>query len=462
MIGVRSLGQALGLAILLASGATVASAQVTKIPPDGARIIDAHGECRSVRNLMSDPVMVPHRNRSEWWLGANAFLAKKRDGLRINSCDFQFQDVADNAASRTTCTVTFEGDVMCMGREHPFTDNWSASMKKVAGLPAMRSVAVTGTGYHCGVSTADDVWCWGTYGSYKGKGWVKTYPPMKMRGLSQVDRVFAEELGTPGRYTPEFCAIKVNGSLWCWMDWRAADDGLSQYRDPYGPEHRLEQIDAGSVVRMSHHQGGGCYQKANGDFWCFGRGKFAPKKANWFPKSGPMTDGLHLENYTTYFYDDHPETMGFGGCVVRSNGELWCFGNQRNGSKGSDRSFNYMTRGGTDTTNAAWLRPVRMTKFPGTQKLISPVLHGTCAVNTEDKIHCYNHYTKDSIEPVWGASIGREIVKIIGRPGDHGYYVGGICVLDADGGLWCAGQNQYGQHGGADGKPFSTLTQVKR
>lgn len=485
MIGVRSLGKALGLALLLATAATAASAQMTQIPPDGARIIDAFGECRSVRNLMTNPVMIPHKSRSEWSLGANSFLAKARTGLRVNSCDYRFADVAGSTrGSRKVCGVTFDGEAYCWGQTHPYPggDSWSATPTRVLGLPSMRKLAITGTGFHCGVSTAGEVWCWGTQRLNQGNGKYKQvdFAPFKRSDIKNVMSIYSEEEGGFGYYQPYFCAIKTNGSLWCWQDDSWTDQGhgkIAEY-DGDDPDLQMRQIDAGPVVQVSLGNEKGCYQKGDGSYWCFqGVDRFQPANTNrpyvWhrnydldpkrlnFVSGAPMTGGMSIRGRLEEMYDTDPRTHGFVGCVVESDGDLWCWDNQSNGG-GSDRSWNWITRASADTTNPRYIRPTKITKFPGKIKLVSDSLYGVCVVNTANKVYCYSHYGRESTAPVWDWSNGQNFVKIIGRPGTDEYYKSGICLLDDDGGIWCVGENKYGMHGGATGTRITTPTLIRQ
>ncbi|MFH2010919.1 MAG: hypothetical protein ABI333_30245 [bacterium] len=194
-------------------------------------------------------------------------------------------DIADNG----TWLVTAEGGVWRWDhREPPEQINGVSNAVKVAA----------GDDHTCALSTQQEVWCWGSneYGQLGDGTTNDATEPVQVVGLQGVTHV---EIGS-GYYT---CALRNDGTAWCWGDTRYGVLGNHVANDPANSAHvqatplQVEKIEG--VIQIESTAGTNCAITEDGAAWGWGLvgGLIAPD---------PQVARIHVNNDDGKEYVDVP------------------------------------------------------------------------------------------------------------------------------------------------------------
>lgn len=128
---------------------------------------------------------------------AEALLANQ-----ARSCDVS----ADNSLG---CVLSKNGDVQCWGHDLDsiYPGGAQAQFARIEGLPPLKDLAV-GADHVCGVSVADEIWCWGNNELYQlGREGASSTTPTKVEGVAavEVDAGYARN-----------CFLTDDGRAFCW------------------------------------------------------------------------------------------------------------------------------------------------------------------------------------------------------------------------------------------------------
>jgi alpha-tubulin suppressor-like RCC1 family protein len=143
-------------------------------------------------------------------------------------------------------------------------------------------------------------------------------------------------------------------------------------------------------------------------------------------------------------------TSGTSTCACKSDGSLWCWGDNGKGQLGN---------GTTDRS----LLPIAV---PGIGRVIDVVVlqRTTCALAADGAVWCWgsnmqgllgNGSTVDSSSPVRVTGLGTSVAQISGGQYGNGH----ICARKGDGTAWCWGSGSYGELG--NGAQAQSLTPVQ-
>jgi alpha-tubulin suppressor-like RCC1 family protein len=155
--------------------------------------------------------------------------------------------------------------------------------------------------YHtCAVKTDGSLWCWGDNGYGQlgdGTNTSRTTPVQITSGVSSVALGFSHT-----------CAIKQDGSLWCWgwNDYGQLGDGTNTSKNT------PVQIMSSGVVVVALEYAHTCAIKQDGSLWCWGWNDY-----------GQLGDGTNANKDTpTYIMN-----LGSGGGGTPPIGDKSSFGN---------------------------------------------------------------------------------------------------------------------------------------
>ncbi len=329
----------------------------------------------------------------------------------------------------------------------------------------------TGSDFHCGITTDGDLYCWGKndHGEIGVGDNANHYYPVQVAPGSKWVDVSCGEYHT--------CGIKTDGTLWCWGANFVGQLGIGNRT--YSQTTPVQVGDDSEWVEVSAGDGDTCAIKSDGTLYCWGSGyygqlgliKYAnsitdlPTKVgdNWLHIStrdsttcGVKTDlSLYCWGYNAYgetgtnqhasevtqpteVYNDFKDwsKISVGGehnCGIRADGSLYCWGDGQSGEVGTgSRGIYYIPQ--KVIGNFKWVD-------------VSTGSFHTCGLDTSGPLHCRGwnykkcfgiHIEKSYYSPV---TIFPE-TKFLSISTD-----GSTCGITQNGSLYCWGWNGYGQVG---------------
>ena len=257
-------------------------------------------------------------------------------------------DVTDiSAGPMHTCAVRNDGTVWCWGDGqygqlgNGTTQNAIRAVEVLESgqTPFSNAAAVAcGAGHTCALKNDGTVWCWGDNSNKQlGDGTdLSSYSPVQVtvsqgRPLSDVVMISAGDMHT--------CALKNDGSVWCWG---MGYDGQLGFGTAVMASHATQVMteDGTALLDVTQIEAGvihTCALKNDGSVWCWGsnkHGQLGPgvtEKYSFYPK--PVTDiyGIQLTMFSKV-------KAGFDfTCALQSNsgyGAVWCWGDDSCGQLG--------------------------------------------------------------------------------------------------------------------------------
>jgi alpha-tubulin suppressor-like RCC1 family protein len=238
------------------------------------------------------------------------------------------------------------------------------------------------------------------------------------------DRAFAQvELGES---TGHACGIRANGTLWCWgyNGYGQLGDGTTATRDA--------PTQVGKLTTWASVSGGAnftCAVRTNGTLWCWGYDGYG-QLANG------STTNLPLPTQVGVATDWTAVSAGSNhACALKAGGTLWCWGYDAQGQLGD----------GAVTTRTS---PAQVGVLTTWSKLYTGG-NSTCAKQTNNSLWCWGQNNLGQLGDGTIVDKGTP-VQVFGSVTSWANVSMGtnnVCATQADGSLWCWGNNDYGQYG---------------
>jgi alpha-tubulin suppressor-like RCC1 family protein len=347
-----------------------------------------------------------------------------------------FNDVITvSAGPLHTCAIKQDGSLWCWGRnsDGQLGDGTNADKNTPVQIMSsgVSSISLGGFGnmddYTCAIKQDGSLWCWGS-------GYGNTPTQVISSGVVAVE--------TGSGHT---CAIKIDGSLWCWGYNNYGQCGDGNFGFGIGTPVQIMSSGVSAVSAGGLHT---CAIKQDGSLWCWGR--------NYEGQLGDGTNGVNdcepmiIEGNdcnispTQITIDASAISLGWlHTCAIKTDGSLWCWGANDYGQVGNG------TAGGS-VSSPVQIMPsgVSSVSLGGAFDLDHP--GHTCAIKQDGSLWCwgYNHngqlgngtggFWQYSSSPTRVISSG---VSAVSAGGFH------TCAIKTDGSLWCWGENAYGQLG---------------
>ncbi|MBI4317445.1 MAG: RCC1 repeat-containing protein [Chloroflexi bacterium] len=282
---------------------------------------------------------------------------------------------------------------------------------------------------------ADDasVWCWGDNADQQlGDGTtVDSYIALTLPGTN----------ATQVQAGNTACAVRENGKVSCWGD---ADDGeMGDGTTSPSPRGPTEVSNIGNAASVATGQSFACARKNDNTVWCWGKNDVGQLGAGdtVSPSATPrqvtgLTSATQLDTYNN------------GGCAVRSDNTVWCWG------------YNVYGQVGNASTTSPITSPRRVTGLSSIASVSGGAFHNCARRDSDNTVWCWgknesgqlginNTVLKASAVQTTNAS---SIVEVTAGA-NHS------CARASNGAIYCWGANAEGQLG--DNTTVDQLTAIQ-
>jgi cysteine-rich repeat protein len=226
-----------------------------------------------------------------------------------------------------TCGVQTNGSLWCWGANaHGALGNGTQSNSRVpVEVLGTNWVSVAAAARHtCGIKADQTLWCWGANadGALGNGGKVDSLTPVQVGGTTWYSVTVGG--GLAGEHT---CAVKLDGSLWCW-----GANSLGQLGTG-STTASLTPVRVGSATWTSVSAGIAytCGVQGDGTLWCWGSND-----------NGQLGDGTLTNRLAPVRVPGQGWAQVAGRtshtCGTRPDGSLWCWGNNADGEIGDGQT----------------------------------------------------------------------------------------------------------------------------
>jgi alpha-tubulin suppressor-like RCC1 family protein len=240
----------------------------------------------------------------------------------------------------------------------------------ISGLPSDISAITAGSDHACAISTEQSAWCWGTntLGQLGDGTTVDRSTAAPVIGLTSGVSAISAGHG----YS---CAVKTDGSLWCWgtnYDGQLGDGTETTQTTPvpvFGMSSGITGVSAGG-----NHT---CAVKTDGSTWCWGYnvvGELGDGTAELI-RLVPVSVKLPLGAKAVAVGYMHT-------CAIATDGSVWCWGDNRTGELGSATEP-------CDATLCSNPNPTQVSGLPSEVVSITAAYLWTCALERDGTVWCW-------------------------------------------------------------------------
>lgn len=246
------------------------------------------------------------------------------------------------------------------------------------------------------------------------------------------------------------CAIRANGTLWCWGDnaFGALGDNSSE------PLRATPVNESTANTTWTRVDAGGshtCAMRADGSTWCWG-----------LNSHGQVGDGSNTNRAVAVREQSvavdwvEVSTGDMHACALKGDGSLWCWGSSFSGQLGN-------TTTGADAHSNM---PDRVTSQSSNWTQVTAGGYHTCAIRTDGSLWCWGNNLRGQLgQGNQGSDTNRALPSRVGADNDWmSVSAGGwhTCALKTDQSLWCWGSNFYGELGdGTSGSAADRLVPTR-
>ncbi len=247
-----------------------------------------------------------------------------------------------SVGKRHSCARKDDGSVWCWGSNvyGRVGDGSSVTEKQqqpshVAVLGYDVAQLNAGNEHNCAVKTDGTVWCWGL-NEFDQLGGAQPQSCVQTNRTWECNKTPVQVTGLTGAIKADVgqkfsCALKNDGSLWCWGANGQGKLGTGNYNRQSTPA--LVGL-PGSVVDFDLGHKHSCALDSAGGVWCWGQndeGQVGDNQANSDSKGNVLSPVL----VTGLPYGaTHIETGAYHTCATLTDASVWCWGDNVNGQLG--------------------------------------------------------------------------------------------------------------------------------
>ena len=364
-----------------------------------------------------------------------------------------------------TCGITIDNNLWCWGENTrgqlgvgDFVNRTSPTQVKVAKDESLTDKFFTdvlsislGSSHTCAIKLDHTLWCWGLnyYGQLglgnSGTG-TNQYSPRQVKisedeFLTDVSSVSLGEFHT--------CALKTDGTLWCWGRNYYGQLGLGNNDDKTYPTQVTGLTNISSINLGRRYS---CVVKKDGTLWCWGQNEDYQLGIGNNTNQNLPKQVKASENENEFLTDVSSVSLGeVHTCVNKTDGTLWCWGFNAHGQLGIG-----------STTAQPFPTQVKVSEnddkyFTDVSSISLGYFH-TCAKKTDYTLWCWGFNGSGQLGI--GSNINKlfpeQVVSLtnvsrINTGAEH------TCAIELDGTLWCWGRNDKNQVG-VEIEDVSTIT----
>lgn len=225
-----------------------------------------------------------------------------------------------SAGSYSSCGIQTDNSLWCWGLNSSGQLGIGSTSNKLndtqVGSATNWAMVAVGTNAACAVKITGTLWCWGdnTYGQLGDGTTTQRTSPVQIGVATTWAAVSA-----PGDHT---CGVRTDGTLWCWgtNTYGQVGDGTTT--------QRLSPVQVSAVTTWAQNSWSlatttstSCAVRTNGTLWCWGRNAFGTVgDGTTADRSSPVQVGVATD------WSDVVGESGNTMCGLRGTGSLWCWG----------------------------------------------------------------------------------------------------------------------------------------
>lgn len=351
-----------------------------------------------------------------------------------------------------SCAIGSAGDTYCWGSDRHFQLGSTGPMDdcgavrcsgtpvRVAGGHVFTQLAA-GRRHSCGLTASGAAWCWG-YGrdGQLGDGrGSDSLLPVRVAG----GRIFTALAANAT--SASTCGLTVSGEAWCWGgNHRGALGNGTDAGSAHVPVQVMTRV---KFIAISISQSTGCGVSTDGDAYCWGDNRYGQLGSGRAGSDG----GPAIAITPTAVQGGHKftgiATDGLHSCAVQRTGAVYCWGLHARMSAVSTHTPRHY---GVYTSLPARVGPPGSPWVSGTGGPWTAIAVGygqTCALSFGGGLDCWGQLLGD---PLDGPPHNAEEPVRVGGNRDFVAFASGAghdCAIDTEGNAWCWGANNRGQSG---------------
>ena len=334
------------------------------------------------------------------------------------------------AGGSHTCGVQSDLTLWCwgansLGQLGDGTTTLSRTPVQVGEVGVFWTMVSAGQNHSCALDADGARWCWGS----------STYrEPGNMGALSYVNRpnlaLGGEAWVTLTAGNQHTCAVRVDGTVWCWGRDHEGQQGIGEHLGWATPVAFAGTYSDVATSPASHT----CGRRSDGSVWCWGLGNVGQvgdgEISGIGRRPGPLVDAGPWREVARGVGSEHS-------CAIRDDGTAWCWGYGSSGERGD----------GTTTLRVA--EPVAVAGGHLWDHLSLGGDH-SCGIRPDHTLWCWGVGANGRLGN--GSTANKTIPTQVGTDADWAQVDGGFnhtCAVRTGGSLWCWGKNDQGQIGNA-------------
>ncbi len=236
------------------------------------------------------------------------------------------------------CAVRKDGTTWCWGKNYQgqlglgTSGNYHIGAQEVTALGNDVVEFAAGTQHTCARRSDGSLWCFGRngYGRLGNGTLVDSSLPIHVDTLGyDVAQVSAER--------DQVCAVKTDGTVWCWGSDQYDSLGVDSQTcvhswGSYPCSPTPQQVDGLSdVVKVGTGKHYSCALKYDGSVWCWGaNGQGKLGTGNYSPQPSPVQNALPVQAMDIAMGAKHA-------CAIDIVGDVWCWGENDYGAVGDNQ-----------------------------------------------------------------------------------------------------------------------------